>query len=524
MTARIVVAAAAGADPRALAARLRAEYLTVAVAAGEVATLDMVADWRPDLIVLDAAPAIGRRIGSTIVPDAPDLAFCARLRTEPCSRHVPLLLLVLGDDPALRLRGLELGADDVLAGPPDMDLLLARLHALVRAAWSRDAWRGGEAVAAPGAQDHGSGRAAALPAEWPLLDAATPGAVTGARALVVDDDDLAAERVQDWLARDGIVPGRAATAAQVAAMCAAMRFDLILLSLALLTDDPLRIAAMLRAGAGTRHVPLLMLSSPALRPRSLRGFALGADDSWEQSSRAAAGPASIGEELRARARNLLRRKFRQDRLLADVGQAFEVALTDPLTGCYNQRYLGRLLRRVLEAAAGPGVAVLLLDIDQFRDFNERFGYAAGDAALVRLAAMLRQTIRALDSLVRSGGEEFVVIMPGCAAQAAAAAAEQLRGAVAVLQPLAEPQPGPLGASGERCQLTVSIGVAATGGRTLPPSGLLHLAELALAQARERGGNCVAAAPAGAAPELAPELAPEPPAEPSPDLSPELAAT
>ncbi len=138
MTARILLAGVATVATHALAARLRTEYLCVSVCANEAATIERVREWRPDLILLECAP------------DDQDFAFCRRLRAEPCSRPVPLMLLAAGaDDPAVRLRGLELGADDVLGAPIDTRMLLARLHALVRAKRLQDAHASGDA-GAPG--------------------------------------------------------------------------------------------------------------------------------------------------------------------------------------------------------------------------------------------------------------------------------------------------------------------------------------------------------------------------------------
>ena len=90
----------------------------------------------------------------------------------------------------------------------------------------------------------------------------------------------------------------------------------------------------------------------------MRGFDLGAND-WLLRP--------IDEnELRARARNQIRRKFYQDRLRADLGSALEMALTDPLTGFYNQRYLMRHLRGLMAIAQTGGIAVMMIDVDHFK--------------------------------------------------------------------------------------------------------------------------------------------------------------
>ena len=218
---------------------------------------------------------------------------------------------------------------------------------------------------------------------------------------------------------------------------------------------------------------MLLIAEPEERESILRGFDLGAND-WLVLP--------VDEnELRARARNQIRRKFYQDRLRADLGSALEMALIDPLTGLYNQRYLMRHLRGLLESGQVREITVLMIDVDHFKAVNDEFGHAVGDQALRAVADTLRANTRVFDSLARYGGEEFVVVMPGTAADDAAVAAERLRAAVEALP--AVWQPGRRG-------LTVSIGVACAAEEPITPEALLHAADLALYEAKRTGRNRV----------------------------------
>jgi diguanylate cyclase (GGDEF)-like protein/PAS domain S-box-containing protein len=87
------------------------------------------------------------------------------------------------------------------------------------------------------------------------------------------------------------------------------------------------------------------------------------------------------------------------------------SLRDPLTGCYNRRYLSTLERR---ASAHPGESwgCIITDIDHFKQFNDRFGHQAGDRVLVKIARFLMRHVRAEDAVVRLGGDEFVVLLAG----------------------------------------------------------------------------------------------------------------
>ena len=180
-------------------------------------------------------------------------------------------------------------------------------------------------------------------------------------------------------------------------LTAAIPFDLIVLSLSLIEEDPLKLASSLRAADATHEIPMLLIAEPEERDSILRGFDLGAND-WLVLP--------LDEnELRARARNQIRRKFYQDRLRTDLGTALEMALIDPLTGLYNQRYLMRHLRGLLESGQNRELAVLMIDVDHFKSVNDEFGHATGDQALRadrRCAARQHARVRFARALWRRG--------------------------------------------------------------------------------------------------------------------------
>jgi len=439
MTARILIVDDMPANTRLLEAKLSAEYYQVASAQDGFEAIRLAHAWQPDLILLDI-----------MMPEMDGYEACRRLKDDAATVHIPVVMVTALGEPAERLRGLEAGADDFLTKPVEYDTLLARVKSLVRLKRLLDEWRlRGETA-----------RALGLTAE--------------SRALVVDDWDLGAQTVQDALSREGILPGWAASEAEALALTAAIPFDLVVLSLSMTAEDPLRLASRLRATDATQDIPLLLVAEPEQKDRILRGFDLGAND-WLLRP--------IDEnELRARARNQIRRKFYQDRLRADLGTALEMALTDPLTGFYNQRYLMRHLHGLTAAAQAGGVAVMMVDVDHFKVINDCYGHAVGDRALKAVADTLRGRTRVFDSIARYGGEEFVVVMPGAGPQDALAAAERLR--VSVEQMQFSPEPGIVH------PLTVSIGVAYTGVRSLSAELLLQAADQAMYLAKEAGRNRV----------------------------------
>ena len=448
MTARILIVDDVPANTRLLEAKLNAEYYQIATAHDGFEALRLAQGWQPDLVLLDV-----------MMPELDGYETCRRLKADATTHHIPVVMVTALGEPSERLRGLEAGADDFLTKPVEYDTLLARVKSLVRLKRMLDEWRvRGETA-----------RALGLVNEVPGIPS-----VAGARALVVDDWDLGAQLLQDALAREGILPGRAASEAEAMALTAAIPFDLIVLSLSMANDDPLRLASRLRAQDSTHDIPLLLIAEPEQRDRILRGFDLGAND-W------IVRPVD-DNELRVRARNQIRRKFYQDQLRADLGQALEMALTDPLTGLYNQRYLMRHLRGLMSAGQTKGLGVLMLDVDHFKSVNDRFGHAAGDKALKAIAEALRGRTRVFDSIARYGGEEFVVVMPGASPTDSKNAAERLRASVAAMPFQATPT--------VQHRITISIGVAYTNRRETTPEQILQAADAAMYRAKAGGRNRV----------------------------------
>ncbi len=342
MTARILIVDDVDANTRLLEAKLSAEYYQVASAQDGFEALRMALDWQPDLILLDV-----------MMPGMDGFECCRRLKQDATTLHIPVVMITALGEPSERLHGLESGADDFLTKPVDYETLMARVRSLVRLRRLLDEWRArGETARAMGLTG----------------ETATPPTVTGARALVVDDWDLGAQTIQDALARDGIVAGRAGTAAEALKLSATIPFDLIVLSLSLIEENPLKLASSLRAADATRDTPMLLVAEPEERDIILRGFDLGAND-W------LALPLDENE-LRVRARNQIRRKFYQDRLRSDLGTALEMALIDPLSGLYNQRYLMRHLRGLLDSGQNRELALVMIDVDHFKAVNDDYGHAS----------------------------------------------------------------------------------------------------------------------------------------------------
>lgn len=158
----------------------------------------------------------------------------------------------------------------------------------------------------------------------------------------------------------------------------------------------------------------------------------------------------------------------------------QAAITDSLTGLRNHRAFQESLLSLVQMAEryGQPLSLIMLDIDHFKQFNDRFGHPAGDELLRQVAAVLRRSARAYDMVARYGGEEFAILLPNTDLNEAMQVAERLRQQIASIQNLHAP-------------ITASFGVA-TYRHGSAPATLLYEADSALYEAKRRGRNRICA--------------------------------
>lgn len=449
MTARVLVVDDSLPNRKLLEARLQDEYFEVLGAASGAEAITLAQRWSPDIILLDV-----------LMPVMDGFEACRRLKAQPATAHIPVVMVTSLNDQTERVRGLDAGADDFLVKPVDQATLFARLRALLRVKQVLDAWR----LRAETVRDLGFEPPSAPPEDF-----------EGAKVLLLSDNAAEAAALSAALAADGMTLEQSQDEKAVWARLQDPKahYDLVLTSLPMPEGDPLRLASRLRAEAETRDLPLMLIADDAQRDLVLRAFELGASDHVLRPINE--------EELRARVRNQVRRRRYQLRLRAEFDRSLELAVTDGLTGLRNRRYVFRHLESLLRA--GTACGVLMIDVDRFKPLNDYYGHAAGDAALREVAARLREHVRASDIVARYGGEEFLVVMSGAGAEETAVIAERLRAAIA-------DRPIDLGQA--KLPVTVSIGSALAANMT-DAEALIAAADVAMYRAKALGRNRVEAA-------------------------------
>jgi diguanylate cyclase (GGDEF)-like protein len=165
-------------------------------------------------------------------------------------------------------------------------------------------------------------------------------------------------------------------------------------------------------------------------------------------------------------------------LVAMNAMLSQAAITDSLTGLRNHRAFQESLMNLVQMAEryGQPLSLIMLDIDYFKQFNDRFGHPAGDELLRQVASLLRQSARAYDVVARYGGEEFAILLPNTDLNEAIRVAERLRQQIAAIQNPYAP-------------ITASFGVASYRHGSAPAT-LLYEADTALYEAKRRGRNRV----------------------------------
>jgi two-component system cell cycle response regulator len=451
MTARILVVDDIESNVRLLEAKLTAEYYEVMTAFDGPTALAIAASERPDIVLLDV-----------MMPGMDGFQVCRRLKDDPETRHVPVVLVTALDGRADRVAGLEAGADDFLTKPIDDVMLFARVRSLTRLKAVIDELREREA----------SGRRMGV-----IAGAASRLGGSGGRILVVDDNERQAQRISTELA----VEHRPVVEMDAfkAALTARGPVDLVIVNIAAKTFDGLRFAAQLRSDEATRGLPILAVADFDDRKKIVKALEIGVNDLL-------ARPVDPGE-LAARARTQIRRKRYTDYLRSNLDHSLELAVTDQLTGLHNRRYMSGQLDALMRRAnqGGEPVALLVIDIDHFKKVNDSFGHDVGDEVLSEFAVRLASNVRAIDLPVRHGGEEFVVVMPDTDLEDARRIAERIRLHVAGA-------PFRVMGGRELLSVTISIGVASSAGAKDTSNALIKRADEAVYEAKSRGRNRVIA--------------------------------
>ena len=392
MHGKILVIDAIATNRIMLRVKLEASHYEMMQADSIAAAMTAVAESVPDMILC-----------ADMLPDGNPLRLLARLRKAGLQGKVPVIVMAASGAPLDRQRLFASGIEDVLDRPIDDALLLARTRSVIRAYASASEWT----------LRDGTSRA---------LGFAEPSAEFGPRqhVCILAEPAIDTDELRNDLA--------ALMAARVAACtpCQGLYSDLGEVPDAFVLPvgrdnaaDMLSLLATLRSHAVTRHSAIVILQMDIDPRLGAQMLDMGANDLMPFDG----APA----ELASRLETLMARKRMSDALRDTVKSGVEAAVIDPLTGLHNRRYAMPHLSRIADRAATSRkpFAVMVADMDHFKQINDTHGHAAGDAVLIEPARRLRKNLRSVDLVARIGGEEFLIVMPGAGLNNARKAAQRL---------------------------------------------------------------------------------------------------
>ena len=308
-----------------------------------------------------------------------------------------------------------------------------------------------------------------MSADTPTTPSALDNILGKPKLLLVDDQPINIQVMYQAFAGDYQV-FMATGGAQALQICHENPPDLVLLDVVMPDMDGFEVCTRLKAEEATRHIPVIFVTAHSDQAQETHGLSLGAVDFIAKPI----NPAVV----RARVKTHLTLKFQSDLLR-------RLVFLDGLTGVFNRRYFDQQLGMEWgrSARGNSPLSLILLDVDCFKPYNDRYGHQAGDDCLRALASTLKGALkRPADLVARYGGEEFVCVLPDTPFDDAMAIAQELEQSVRRLQM-------PHESSTVTKWVTISLGVASRGDGTQAQDGgqaLLKLADAQLYEAKQTG--------------------------------------
>ena len=299
--------------------------------------------------------------------------------------------------------------------------------------------------------------------------------------LIVEDESNSRYLLNTYLTNEGYKVKEARSGEEALKAVTEAVPSVIILDVLLPGLTGYEVCRRLKHSISTDFIPIILVTALRGDEERIQGIEAGADDFISKPFNRV--------ELLTRIKSLLRIKGLHDALEQKIDELEKartklrkLAVTDGMTGLYNYRaFKGQLHLEISRSRRfGLPLSLLMMDIDHFKEYNDKYGHVNGDLVLRTFAKLLKDNIRDVDCLARYGGEEFVLILPGTDKRSARTASEKLRKLVA-----GNPFPP---RELNKGQVTISIGVASYPEDAKDESELVHLTDKALYRAKANGRN------------------------------------
>jgi len=424
------------------------QYDTIRVFSGEEA-LKIITDLHPDLILMDI-----------MMPDLNGYELTRILKSDPESRDIPIVLVTAFGGADCEIKGLEAGADEFLNKPVNRTELLARTKSLLSLRQYKEQIKARtcsiNSITSGGKGKNLSENDINLPS-----------------ILIVEDNRIDAKLIKSYLQAEACQIKIAEDGEEAISCAQQEQIDVILLDLILPGINGYKVCSTLKEMEGTQNIQIVAITSLSDLDSKLKSIELGVDDYLVK-------PVNR-HILRTRVKSLIKKKALLDKLCNRYEMAVHSAITDKLTGLYNRRFFDYFLDLEIKRSSRQktSLALLLIDIDNFKRINDTFGHLFGDNVLNKFGKLLKTKIREIDMAARYGGEEFAVVMSNTGLEEAVKIADRIRQSIQAYS-----------FDKENFTTTVSIGIALYPLDANSLNELIENSDYALYKSKRNGKNRV----------------------------------
>jgi len=259
--------------------------------------------------------------------------------------------------------------------------------------------------------------------------------------LIVEDDDIIRESMHEFIEKSGYKSYKACSAEEALELLETNQMQLVITDIILPGKDGLELTELIKKDY---NIDVIVMTGYSGNYSYEEAINIGASDLVFKPIRY--------NELLLRLKRVLKERRLANERVQMLEQLQELAITDGLTNLYNSRHFYNQLEQEVDRSNryGHKIALLLLDIDNFKLYNDAHGHIEGDRVLVRLGQIIKSCLRTIDSAYRYGGEEFTVILPETSGQEGITAAQRIRTAIESAKFHSEPD--------KTFRITISIGV------------------------------------------------------------------
>ncbi len=459
MTANILVVDDLEPNIKVLEAKLLKEYYVVYTANSGFAAIEILKNHKIDVILLDC-----------MMPELDGFETCKRIKANPETTHIPVVIVTALYDIEYRIKGLEAGADEFLTKPVNDTALFARLKSLCRIKSIIDELKLRNATntelglkTKQLSQDFSNSKILIINDDM----VQSKHMITMLNKLTANIKIISDESMVDSLLNEQFIP------------------DATIISCQLENTDPLRLLSSLKTNQYIKNSSIMMLAEEENMPMVIKALDLGASDYFIVPIDA--------NELIARIKTQLRRKYYQESLRTELETSVSQAIKDSLSNLYNRWYFDAHLPHLIEKAteSSKDLYALMLDMDNFKAINDIHLHGVGDEVIRLISKILSSNFRITDLVARLGGEEFIVILYDVNDELVLSLAERLRASISkciiTAKRLKELKSPSIIKSG--LQFTASIGIT----KFLPiddAHSFIARSDQALYQAKHAGRNTV----------------------------------